>query len=449
MRNDEFAFAVDTAHTQIGHLCLWTICTLCMLMMCMRALAVSAPQDINMANDDKTEMSSVRDYFESGTSWLARGPENTGQSPATVLTVCGAGGAQFTSIQRAIDAATSITTVLVFPGTYHEQITGKGGVTVRGLSRDAVVIRYDVQFSTPFGPEDATISWTGSGTFCIENLTAHNLVQFSPHRGSSAVIYSGGENGAIMSVRECSILGSDNDVMNAFGDSTLYVENCRIEMLNNQHDIFYTGHTSTLYLNNIDCYGAVEFGYFVDNAQIIMSNIRLRTEMLFPGPVTGPDVTITYSNIAGDQHVIGDLLVKENIVVDGEFYAAYSVSGQLLKIDTSGGYTPVVNFGYPTETPSVIYDVNLYRGGTDLLKTDDMFEAAALKIGGAEVISAEKVGTFSSVKTSDGPIATSTGFMVGDNKGLDAKIIFTDANNVTHTLTFTGGILTAHSTEGP
>jgi hypothetical protein len=36
-------------------------------------------------------------------------------------------------------------------------------------------------------------------------------------------------------------------------------------------------------------------------------------------------------------------------------------------------------------------DVNLYRGAADVLKTDDSFDALALRIGGTEVITSGRV----------------------------------------------------------
>lgn len=60
-----------------------------------------------------------------------------------VLTV-GDSGAQYTSIQAAINAASSGTTIWVFPGTYAETITLKDGVDIVAINPEATTISQQV-----------------------------------------------------------------------------------------------------------------------------------------------------------------------------------------------------------------------------------------------------------------------------------------------------------------
>jgi len=138
------------------------------------------------------------------------------------------------SIQAAIDAASAGTVIMIYPGTYTGQITGKAGITLRGISRKDVIIRYDAQSG---GSANTTIVWMGSGTFKLCNLTAQNLITFNPTGGAATVIYA--DNAADIIVSDCDIVGSDNDTIEGGGTATLKFYDCYIETQNIQPDSIY------------------------------------------------------------------------------------------------------------------------------------------------------------------------------------------------------------------
>ncbi|NYI06837.1 pectinesterase family protein [Allostreptomyces psammosilenae] len=112
------------------------------------------------------------------------GPQRT-LGTTTVVTVAPDGGADFTSVQRAVDSVpdgnTGAVTIAIAPGTYREQVVipaGKPYITFRGTggSRDDVVIVEDVPSGQPL-PGGGTAGSTGSATVLVRasDFTAEHL----------------------------------------------------------------------------------------------------------------------------------------------------------------------------------------------------------------------------------------------------------------------------------
>lgn len=327
------------------------------------------------------------------------GPGDCEKKKGRVLSVAISGG-DYTSVQAAINAASSGDVVLVYPGTYNEQITGKSGVTVRGVSRDACIIRYDVQFGSPYGPQHSAISWGGSGIFALENLTAQNLSSppISPG-GTATVLYA--YNAAILRVRDCNITGSDNDTVSGWGTSQTHIERCRIETLNSQPDQYYFGDTSMLSVTNSEII-CTSYVFYSQNTPTIYAHnniVRCPTDR-WPGTVVpgtyylsaNKMVLVDFSPPQAYERVLGDSMVdgKFTVTSTGTFYGetifGYSAPGNISFLSRVGGNmvkTLRILGSAIHGTPIKLewsgdgsnWDTNLYRSSASTLKTDGTFEA--------------------------------------------------------------------------
>lgn len=103
------------------------------------------------------------------------------------------GHGDFTTIQAAINAASSGQTVFVRPGTYTENITHKAGVNVTAFVGDAENFSVNV-----------VGKWTisGPGTFALSSLTLTTNSDFC--------ISMGGSDATILHVEDCLIIASNN-----------------------------------------------------------------------------------------------------------------------------------------------------------------------------------------------------------------------------------------------
>jgi len=334
--------------------------------------------------------------------------------PENVITV-GAENCDYTTVQAAITAASSGDVVLVMPGTYNEQITGKAGVTVRGVSRDASIIRYDVQFSSPYGPEDSSISWGGSGTFSLENLTLQNLTDppVSPG-GAATVLYT--YNAAILRVRDCNITGSDNDTVSGWGTSQTYIDRCRIEMTNSQPDPLYFGGSSTCTITNCDMIGPSNLIYTADGAVTISAydNRLYNYAGIWTTRGSGTTYNASGNVFVGASYIIPesqtheeDLTLEKNLGVAGDIACSDTVRGQTAQFDSGtfgnasfgsdalqditfvgyGGNNCIWNTGDEFTLPGWTLggDTTLYRSAANTLKTDDTLEAAYFKGDGSQL----------------------------------------------------------------
>lgn len=81
-------------------------------------------------------------------------------------------GGQYSSIQAAVDAATTGDTVLIYPGEYLEYVEIHKGISLRGVDRNSVIIRRDV--NTEADVETNCVIWINEANVTIENLTAQN-----------------------------------------------------------------------------------------------------------------------------------------------------------------------------------------------------------------------------------------------------------------------------------
>lgn len=120
-------------------------------------------------------------------AWLVLGAAaSPGQTAySRTYTVDASGNADYTTIQGAIDAITSLDawTVLVYPGTYAESVTlGGPNITIVGVDRDRVVVQPTAEADT------LTIAGDGARNVAIRNLT---LRTSTSGMGRSAVRITG------------------------------------------------------------------------------------------------------------------------------------------------------------------------------------------------------------------------------------------------------------------
>lgn len=389
-------------------------------------------------------------------------------------------GGQYTSIQTAINAASAGMTVLVFPGTYAEKITMVDGVSLVGTDRENCIIEKS-EVGAGWGGSHVL---TTAGTNEIRNLTIENTYSAGYASTALKVAYGGDVKvincDLLSSEADTVVVGGKSEFVNCYvkgnydivsvtgtgGEFKTTFRSCTIE---NQYDIdtaFWLG-TGTFSADIIGCKiilvgGAGDCGIEFDNSVaidllLIGNDFRDTSGTLITAvknsagnaTATITDAYNTYNgrggtyatwvdpvwhgdlNVGGDVAVTGDLditgaaTVAGNLTADAIFYGANSPAGRLFKMGSNVGKdSPVIEFGYPTEVPSVVFDVNLYRGGTNELKTDDAFNANSLKIGGTEIISSggTVLGTFDTNVAAAGVTLSGTTL---EADGTDANIDIT------------------------
>ncbi len=94
-------------------------------------------------------------------------------TPASVIWVSAKGAAEFSTIQEAINNATSGDTILVDAGTYYENIVVNKSITIIGANREATIIE---------GKGSAPIVYVPASNVSVENFTIRNGT-FYPHGG--------------------------------------------------------------------------------------------------------------------------------------------------------------------------------------------------------------------------------------------------------------------------
>ncbi|HOR65973.1 MAG TPA: hypothetical protein PLE18_14050, partial [Candidatus Sumerlaeota bacterium] len=129
------------------------------------------------------------------------------------------------------------------------------------------------------------------------------------------------------------------------------------------------------------------------------------------------NVTVNYLasnsiNALGDSIIGGDLDVGGDLSVGGDLTSAYYNAPYWYYFKkTNSGY---LYWGKSiTTTPA--YDTNLYRYNDNILKTDDAFDAASLKIGGTEVINSSGNGVLNATPASAGVSGEVVTLTAGEN----------------------------------
>jgi len=155
----------------------------------------------------------------SETGWVATGLPSGCVMPANVITVAKSGG-NYNKIQDAVDAATTGTTVLVFPGEYAEQVFITKPISLIGTDKNNCVIKYNKG-----GREDVLVLVNGfeSGFAEIKNLTMWNT-----HNSYSTAIRA--ERPARIS--NCIMIGNHADtvILRCLNpEHNIYVDNCYID----------------------------------------------------------------------------------------------------------------------------------------------------------------------------------------------------------------------------
>ncbi len=153
----------------------------------------------------------------SGTAWVATGFPAAGNY-ANLITVAKSGG-DYTTIQAAVDAATTGTTVLVFPGVYEEKVAINKAISLVGTDKNNCVIKHNKD-----GREDAVVMVRAfmSGFAEIKDLTLWNT-------GESYSTALRVERPARIS--NCVMIGNHADTVILkclYSKHSIYVDNCYI-----------------------------------------------------------------------------------------------------------------------------------------------------------------------------------------------------------------------------
>jgi hypothetical protein len=318
-------------------------------------------------------------------------------------------GGQYTTIQGAVDAASDGYTILIYPGTYtlSSAITCTKSVGIVGVDRDKCIIEMVNAKVGAIGYGDGVINLQ-SGTIAISNLTIRNTEATTGVNTSPVILTTSGT----ITLRNLYLGGNGGrDVLCVLGTTSMVCDNVQVDQYNAgssaEHVIWVATSASLVFERGkcttagtgggvqIDTSGDVTFRYtyFNSTSYVIDSDACDVLTVEFCKMLSGGFFsTSTYNSLVCNFNDFGTVTAGGDLVADGAFYGAESSAGSIFKLDINGGGdAPVIEMGYPTETPSVVFDVNLYRGGADELKTDDAFNANSLKIGGTEVVTSGRV----------------------------------------------------------
>jgi hypothetical protein len=320
-----------------------------------------------------------------------------------LITVAKNGG-DFTKIQDAIDATEIGDVILIYPGTYMEQISGKSGITLKGISQSDCIIRYDAQGG---GYDNAALNWNGAGTFKVENLTVQNLVTYVSPAGAASVVYT--TNSAVFEAYNCRFIGSDNDTISGFSSSSQTYRRCYFETQNNQPDQFYFGGTGIFSVYDSFCSPGSSVLFLIDTCTVnFMKNSFFASPATYimqkDTGVTLYDTTINVNSVDID----GDLDVDGDVILGGSTAKEITVVGIFTIGDPDGNTGPSIRYKPETtnkfefsNNDASLWDVNLYHGGSNLLKTDDTFSAASFKIASTEIIDSSRNILSNNITVSD------------------------------------------------
>jgi len=363
-------------------------------------------------------------------SWASA--DGGSSKPANVITVAKSGG-DYDTIQAAVEAATTGTTVLVLPGEYAEQVFITKAISLIGTDKNNCVVKKDVVGDGWGGSHLITIEAGIIGVVEIRNLTAYN--PRTSYSGTSLIIKSDAK------IRNCDLVSDSWDtvivglstvhfddclisgrcdtlsIMGYGKGTTVYVDNCRIEARSTSTSIWTGGGDSggvvTVYLNDCELLGEssnpdygridvrldtlIKLKYYITNTRCFRISDRALFPLFFPtefgANMTAYIANCQYSSL-GNSNVIVVYPKSSAINADGDSAFSGEVKAGSLKIGgdssfggedaqrtvTFNGYNDnncVWNTGDEFTLSGWTFggDTTLYRPSANTLKTDGVFDA--------------------------------------------------------------------------
>jgi parallel beta-helix repeat protein len=224
-------------------------------------------------------------------------------------------GTQFTTIQAAVNAASSGSTVRVCPGNYPEQVFITQPVSLLGVSvaTDAVIVPPSTGFiangsynSTPFASQ--VLVWHTTATInniAIDGGGSRSCLPVGRYFGIAYQSSSGTiKNSAVKNGPYC---GDSGDIL-ADTTSGLNITNNALRDVSDY--ILVTSATNTTINNNtlIQGYGVPFWGVDVQNSPgptTITGNTISSMQIAAINLISSPNATITGNNLPGNQYGIG------------------------------------------------------------------------------------------------------------------------------------------------
>ena len=332
----------------------------------------SADEDISGKWDFLNDVYIDGDLVTSGTITSLGGIK--GLSKENVITVAKKGG-DYETVQEAVNAATEGTTILVYPGTYEEQvnITSKDYISIVGTSLYQCVIKFN-----PPGTfyQNATVIFYSSNYCSIENISIIN-----PYDS-----------------------GADSETALSFRYSTnCFAENCIIKS-GGRDTVGFAPGASNCCLDSCEVWGDFDIIYFFTSGMVQDCIIKQNSGSGLGGAFiwigTGGSIdniiVYLYGNTCISSTGNSDAYLK---VEDANSYTVtiyttgekFGGAWPFYEYCGSTSQTPTICHGMNLVGSAIFYwgntlDVNLYRGSANVLKTDDAFDANSIKIGGTERI---------------------------------------------------------------
>jgi len=205
------------------------ILVLVILAICGLGYGLTVPRDMSVNTltfEDGSSTATHQTLVESDIAWLKTG------NPENVITV-GASGCDYTKIQAAVTAAAAGDVILIYPGTYDEQITiSKSNISLIGIDKTRCIIQ-----RTPAGSWiDVIRVYSSAGAISgitIANLTVYNTRTWGGGGSiAQAAVAFGAVNDVVKVVTGCRvyncILKGYQDTVFCYNKSEVIFENCYI-----------------------------------------------------------------------------------------------------------------------------------------------------------------------------------------------------------------------------
>ncbi|HON49466.1 MAG TPA: hypothetical protein PLI82_02615 [Candidatus Sumerlaeota bacterium] len=314
-------------------------------------------------------------------SWASA--DGGSSKPSNIITVAKSGG-DYDTIQAAVEAATTGTTVLVLPGEYAEQVFITKAISLIGTDKNNCVVKKDVVGDGWGGSHLITIEAGIIGVVEIRNLTAYN--PRTSYSGTSLIIKSDAK------IRNCDLVSDSWDtvivglstvhfddclisgrcdtlsIMGYGKGTTVYVDNCRIEARSTSTSIWTGGGDSggvvTVYLNDCELFGEssnpdygridvrldtlIKLKYYITNTRCFRISDGALFPLFFPtefgANMTAYIANCQYSTL-GNSNVTAHYLktsgadMSGNLKVSGAFASADSK----FSVDSDGNITKINN----------------------------------------------------------------------------------------------------------